>query len=281
MIKKWAATGDCHSDFSRFRLYSKEVQKDPEVGIIILGDAGLNIHKVETEDDRHLKNYLSKSYKFSIYCVHGNHELRPQEVEGMHLVYDENVHGEVYVQDKWPTIKYFKDWGIYIIGDYKCAVVGGAYSVDKNFRLVHGWPWFESEQLTNKEMIDCIKDFTNQQVDFVFTHTCPICWEPTDLFISGIDQSKVDKSMELFLEELAQYFDWKIWCFGHYHKERYERPAVIQFYKTAQWLDDIYESYISGAEDYWRPKSPNYFMDDPIRQKGREELYALKDETTI
>ena len=195
----------------------------------------------------------------------------------MHLVYDENVQGDVYVQDKWPTIKYFKDWGVYQLGQYKCAVIGGAYSVDKHYRLVNNWPWFESEQLTTEEMILCTRDLTNQEVDFVFTHTCPICWEPVDLFLSTINQSTVDKSMELFLEELAQCFDWKIWCFGHYHQDRIERPCVEQFYKSTQILEDVYNELMSGTVNYWVPKSPNYFMNDPIRQKGREELDAIQE----
>lgn len=46
------------------------------------------------------------------------------------------------------------------------------------------------------------KKVKNNYFDFVLTHTCPRCWEPTDLFISGIDQSAVDKSMEDWLDKL-------------------------------------------------------------------------------
>lgn len=213
-----------------------------------------------------MKNLLKKRYRFHIYCVRGNHEARPQNVPNMKLVYDENVKGEVYMQDKWPNIRYFKDWGIYTIGRFKVAVIGGAYSVDKWYRLSNNYIWFKDEQLTDEEMLQCTIDLTNQKVDFVLTHTCPICWEPSDLFLNSINQSSVDKSMELFLEELAQCFDWKIFCFGHYHADRIERPYVEQFYRDTENIDELWmrwENYSKTNElDWWLEKSPNFHMTD-------------------
>lgn len=184
----------------------------------------------------------------------------------MKLVYDENVKGKVYMQDKWPNIRYFKDWGIYTIGRFKVAVIGGAYSVDKWYRLSNNYIWFKNEQLTDEEMLQCTIDLTNQKVDFVLTHTCPICWEPSDLFLNSINQSSVDKSMELFLEELAQCFDWKVFCFGHFHADRIERPYVEQFYQDTENIDDLWlrwKNYEETGElDWWLDKSPSFHMID-------------------
>ena len=279
MITNWLITGDTHGEFSRFKNYNKEVQNDLNTAVIILGDAGLNW--TLDEHDAQMKNFLSKRYNFTIYCVRGNHEARPQNVPGMKLVYDEDVHGEVYMQDKWPKIRYFKDWGLYIIGGLRVAVVGGAYSIDKFYRLARAeamgknietdWTgWFADEQLTDEEMLQCTVDFTNQEVDMVFTHTCPICWEPTDLFLNGIDQGKVDKSMELFLEELAKCFGWKVWCFGHYHADRLERPGVEQFFKDTEDLKAIwqrwqeYEQTDGESLDWWLVKSPMFYAKDEL-----------------
>lgn len=213
-----------------------------------------------------MKNLLKKRYNFHIYCVRGNHEARPQNVPNMKLVYDENVKGEVYMQDKWPNIRYFKDWGIYTIGRFKVAVIGGAYSVDKWYRLSNNYIWFKDEQLTDEEMLQCTIDLTNREVDFVLTHTCPICWEPSDLFLNSINQSSVDKSMELFLEEMAQCFDWTIWCFGHYHADRLERPYVEQFYRDTENIEELWERWNQYSKtkelDWWLDKSPNFYMTD-------------------
>ena len=266
MINRVLITGDCHRNFNRFKNYDKEIQKDIHTAVIILGDAGINV--TNDEHDNQIKNFLTKRFNFRIYCVRGNHELRPQDVPGMKLVYDEDVGGEVYMEDKWPTLRYFKDWGIYTIDGHKVAVIGGAYSVDKYYRLQNGAFWNESELLTDEEMLQCTVDLTNQKVDFVFTHTCPICWEPSDLFLNGIDQSKVDKTMELFLEEITQCFEWKIFCFGHYHNDRIERPYVEQFYRDTENIKDIWDrwqKYTKTKElDWWLEKSPNFYMDDFI-----------------
>lgn len=218
---------------------------------------------------------LSKRYKFRIYCVRGNHEARPQNVEGMKLIYDEDVKSEVYMQDKWPTIRYFKDWGIYTLGAYKIAVIGGAYSVDKRYRLQNNYIWFPDELLTTDEMLECTADFINQEVDFVFCHTAPLCWEPADLFLNSIDQSKVDKSMELFLEEVLRCFEWKIFCFGHYHADRIERPYVEQFFRDTENIEILYNRWKKYSEtkelDWWLEKSENFYMEDYLlKEKGEK-----------
>ena len=222
-----------------------------------------------------MKDFLKKTYKFRIYCVRGNHDARPQDVSDMKLIYDEDVQGEVYIQEKWSNIRYFKDWGIYTLGRFKVAVIGGAYSVDKWYRLANKYIWFKNEQLSEEEMVQCTKDLTNQKIDFVFTHTCPICWEPTDLFLNSINQASVDKSMELFLEEICQCFDWKIFCFGHFHADRIERPYVEQFYQDTENINDIWLRWKKYSEtkelDWWLDKSQNFYQDTPYLRSSLDK----------
>jgi len=274
LIKRYLITGDTHGDFTRFKNYDKEIQNDENTAVVILGDAGLNW--TLDEHDAQVKNFLSKRYKFRIYCLRGNHEARPQNVPGMKLIYDYDICGEVYMQEKWPNIRFLKDWGIYRMGQHEVAIIGGAYSVDKWFRLDRGSIWYADEQLTDEEMVKATADLTNAEVDFVFTHTCPICWEPSDLFLDFIDQKRVDKSMELFLEEIAKCFDWKIWCFGHYHADRIERPGVEQFFKDTEELETIWERwkrYKNGEElDWWLVKSPMFYASDELLETREEYL---------
>jgi 3-oxoacid CoA-transferase subunit A len=56
--------------------------------------------------------------------------------------------------------------------------------------------------------------------DLVLSHTCPVAWEPTDLFLKGLDQSTVDKTMERYLGEIEYNLDYKAWLWGHYHAYR-------------------------------------------------------------
>ena len=265
MITKWYVTGDTHRDFSRFKNYSDADKQDENLGVIILGDAGLNYMIEQWWPDYHVKNSLKKKYKFTIYCVKGNHEARPSECKNMHLVWDDNVNGEVWIEDDFPNIKYFKEVGEYIINGYHVLVIGGAYSVDKWYRLQYDKQWFASEQLTREEM-NSVKSLTlGKKYEFVLSHTCPISWEPTDLFLGCIDQSIVDKTMELWLEEVKDYVDWKIWLFGHYHADRIERPYVEMFSLETEDLSTIYErweKYEDAGLDWWLPKSPNFYMEE-------------------
>ena len=71
--------------------------------------------------------------------------------------------------------------------------------------------------------------------------------------------------MELWLEEVKDYVDWNIWCFGHYHADRIERPYVEMFSLETEDLSTIYErwkKYENEGLDWWLPKSPNFYMEE-------------------
>ena len=227
--------------------------KPEETGIIILGDAGINFYLNKT--DKKLKKNISK-FGYTLYCVRGNHEERPENIATYHLENDTNVGNMVWVEEEFPLIRFFCDGGNYIIGQHPVLVIGGAYSVDKWYRLQraaaagHSFSgWFESEQLTGREMALIEENVLGKHFDFVFTHTCPLDWEPRDLFLGCIDQTKVDKTMELFLNQLKDTFDWNIWCFGHYHADRIERRNVEQFYYSYDNLNAIWNRWC-GNNDF-------------------------------
>ena len=52
---------------------------------------------------------VSRAMQLFSSCVRGNHEMRPEDVEGMISVYDEKVCNNVYVEEQFPHIKYLKD----------------------------------------------------------------------------------------------------------------------------------------------------------------------------
>ena len=126
-----------------------------------------------------------------------------------------------------------------------------------------GYQWFSSEQLTADEMEKISAENFGQNFDFILSHTCPISWEPTDLFLSMIDQSTVDKSMELWLEEFKDEIQWNVWLFGHYHADRLERPHVEMFFKDMEDLDTIWKRWQQYDEDeslsWWLQKSPQFY----------------------
>lgn len=213
-----------------------------ETAIIILGDAGLNFYLNRTDK---INKKMINNLGCRVYCLRGNHEERPENLN-YPLINDVDVGGMVYMEEEYPNIRYFIDGGNYTINNKSVLTIGGAYSVDKWFRLQRATAsnssfsgWFKDEQLTEQEMSLISDNIKGKYFDFVFTHTCPLDWEPTDLFLSGVDQSLVDKNMEKWLNQLKDIFDWGVWCFGHYHTDRLERPYVEQYYTDIENLNDI------------------------------------------
>ena len=265
MIKNWVITGDTHG-YNEARLQSIKQNftacAPEETAVIILGDAGFQYYKNKKDwKNKHCASKLG----YTLYCLRGNHEDRISNSKDAHRIYDDEVKGFVWVEDEFPNIKYFDDdVEEYIINGKKVLTIPGAYSVDKWYRLQNNWMWFAEEQLTEVEMKFAEKVFGKEHYDLVLSHTAPLSWEPTDLFLQGIDQSKVDKTMEIWLDKFKDMTNWKIWLFGHYHADRLERPHVEQFYLEYELLDDIFarwEKYdTTGELDWWLPKSPNFYM---------------------
>ena len=54
--------------------------------------------------------------------------------------------GTVWYEEEFPNILFAQDGEIYTINGKECLVIGGAYSVDKEYRLMNGWSWFKDEQ---------------------------------------------------------------------------------------------------------------------------------------
>ena len=278
-LKHLIFTGDMHGGFAAITRIINIQRNTPEYKpeetmIVVLGDTGLN-YWLNNTDKKYKK--LLNSMNYHIYCVRGNHEQRPEFIDSMTLINDENVNNVVYVEEAFPNIRYFVDGKIYNLLGYKCLVVGGAYSVDKWYRLARaGYSkdeaetadpkqcgWFKDECLTAAEMAAIMEKVKGESVDFVLSHTCPLSWEPTDLFLNGIDQSTVDKSMEVWLDELKDNVKWKYWLFGHYHADRIERPYVEQFYQEYEDVESIiarWDKYDEiGELDYWLPKSIGFY----------------------
>ena len=265
MIKRVLVTGDAHGRIKNRLAYIKDTMPEyepAETAVIFLGDFGANYHL--SKHDWKTKHQAAK-FGYTIYALRGNHEQRASLVKNMELVYDEFVHGYVYMEQEFPNIKYFAD-GVaeYEIMDKKVLCIPGAYSVDKWYQPQNGWQWFAQEQLTEEEMKYAEELVCGKYYDFVFSHTCPIDWEPNDLFLSMIDQSTVDKTMEVWMGKFKEKFLWKHWLFAHYHADRIERPYVEQFYTEIEDLNTIMERWekfgYTGELDWWLPRSPNFYM---------------------
>lgn len=193
-------TGDTHRDF--YRLCNIEKNKDNM--LIILGDAGINY--CLNEEDNNLKKYLNEM-NIKLFCIQGNHEERAENISTYKEV--DMFGGKVFVEEEYPNLIFAKNGELYNIDGKKVLVIGGAYSVDKEYRLLYGHRWFKDEQLTEEEQNSILDKYKGKHVDIILSHTCPLKSEPTEVFMQGLDQTKVDKTMEIFLDKIEEniYYD--------------------------------------------------------------------------
>lgn len=213
MINRFFITGDTHGNFNRIDTFCKKYNTTTKDVLCILGDAGINYYL--GKKDYMLKQIL-KDMPITFLCIHGNHEERPYNIQNYKIMMWHN--GKVFYENEFPNILFAQDGQIYEINGKQCLVIGGAYSVDKDYRLAKGWSWFKDEQPNDitKEYVE-LKIAKQKHFDLVLTHTCPINTEPKHMFLEGIDQSKVDKSTEIWLQKIADAIDFDAWYFGHFH----------------------------------------------------------------
>lgn len=216
-------TGDTHGDFKRIKSFSNRMQLTEDDTIIILGDAGINYFL--DQRDIHTKIKLS-SLKPKLFCIHGNHECRPSNIETYNI--KEEFNGKVYYESQYPNILFAVDGEIYNFPSsdgtiHKVLVCGGAYSVDKFYRLSIGAKWFPDEQPDKRIRLKVEESLNSIHWDIndILTHTGPLEFEPREMFLTQVDQSSVDKSTEIWLQSIydqLKHFDR--WFFGHYHCDK-------------------------------------------------------------
>lgn len=220
-------TGDKHADFRNVFYFCYEKNTSLDDVLIVLGDSGINYFA--NEKDNVLKDSLKEHYPITFFCIHGNHEERPEKIKTYKtkIFYD----GIVYYEEDYPNILFAKDGEIYNFNNKKVLVIGGAYSVDKSYRLQRGYNWYESEQPNEeiKNKVRKVLNDRNNKIDIILSHTCPYKYLPKEMFLEGIDQSTVDNSTELFLDEIEKTTNYKKWFCGHYHTNKKIDKIVFMF----------------------------------------------------
>ncbi len=219
-------TGDTHGEMYRVVSFGLDNNVTPNDTIIVLGDVGLNYygHKRDV-----FTKELVSTLPSTLFCIHGNHEMNPEYMKSM---MQKMWHkGVVFYEEQFPDVLYAKDGEIYDFDGKSVVVLGGAYSIDKYYRLENNWQWFADEQMTDEVKARCIDNLQAHDwtVDYVLSHTVPMDYMPVDMFLKGVDQSMVDKSTEEWLQMVHDKLTYKHWYAGHYHCDRTVDDVSIMF----------------------------------------------------
>ena len=208
-------TGDTHGDVTRIQKIAYKQNLTENDTIVILGDAGYNYYGNNNGDEKKKKK-LAK-LKCTIFCIHGNHENRPQNIPS--YLQKQWKNGNVFYEPEYPNLLFAEDGELYDLEGKQTLVIGGAYSVDKYYRIMNGMKWFPDEQpdMQVKKKVKQVLDNINWTVDQVLSHTCPIKYEPTEVFLPYINQNLVDKSTEKWLGKIEKRLTYQRWLCGHFH----------------------------------------------------------------
>lgn len=209
-------TGDLHGNQDNILYITLKYRTTKEDVVIVLGDAGFNYYGGFR--DEYMKR-KAESLPISFFCIHGNHEMRPGTLENYKIV--PAFGGKAYVEEKYPSLYFAKD-GLFTICGKRVLVVGGAYSVDKEYRLQNNYGWWADEQPSEAIKIE-VEHWLNVigwEVDYVLTHTCPFRYQPVEVFLPWVDQSTVDNSTEKWQEEIEGKLKYSKWYCGHFHVDK-------------------------------------------------------------
>ena len=113
-------------------------------------------------------------------------------------------------------------------------------------------------------MDNILNKYKGQHIDIVLSHTCPLKYEPTEVFMKGINQFDVDKSMEKFLDKVEQSINYDKWYCGHYHTEKQIDKLEFMFGRIKMFnKDEFYPKYDRNGYEIIRDA---YSQDEVMRK---------------
>lgn len=212
--------GDTHGEEGQFcdEVMPGQSQWTAEDILIVTGDFGFVFfgEKRYLSERNRLDALARKPYQ--ILFVDGNHEGFPYL-----LSYPEEIRFGAPVRRIRDNIFWLQRGYVYEIGGHSFFVMGGAYSMDKAFRLnwsqLHGeQAWFREELPSAEEYRRAAENLRAREmtVDYILTHTAP----------RSVIGRIIHAAPDMNDSELTGFLDWvwfgakfKHWYFGHFHED--------------------------------------------------------------
>lgn len=149
-------TGDIHGDPYEVIQFCDSKKLTEQDTLVLLGDVGANYYR--NRRDTEMKKVLT-AVKPTMLCIHGNHEIRPASLPSYRTKQWNG--GTVWVEEAFPRLLFAMDGEIFNLEGLRHLVIGGAYSVDKFYRLARGYGWWPEKDIAfyRYNKIVCIYTF--------------------------------------------------------------------------------------------------------------------------
>ena len=221
--------GDVHREwFNVYGLLDRiERRKLTHANIIQCGDWGVGFVEYDVDmKDMEALNECLKSVNVKIFVIRGNHD-DPKYFNG-------NI--------SFSNLKLVRDYEVFSIDGFNILPIGGATSIDKEWRKIHGYGWWPNEKVFLNEKR--LKTFEN--VDIVVSHTAPIFVKPfvIDKVFDISDKLKKElederRLMEKIFNILHEKNSIRYWFYGHFHGNS-EMVSAFETYESVdfRFLDE-------------------------------------------
>lgn len=198
--------------------------------VIVTGDFGYVMRGEKNNlTEKNNLDALSKKPYTILFCD-GNHE-------GFDFLeaYPEELRFGAPVRRIRPNIFWLQRGFVYTIEGKTFFCMGGAYSMDKAWRLqykANGGEkiWFEQELPTAEEYRRAIHTLEkhHHRVDYIITHTAPRTIIPR---VIGKYPDDHDRELTGFLDWIYHEAAFSHWFFGHFHEDMQINPQITACYE--------------------------------------------------
>jgi predicted phosphodiesterase len=150
--------GDIHGDFTILQDAIRKAEQVGAAAVVQVGDFGL-FRGNGAYDGFHR---VTKDAKVPVYFIEGNHDdcLRWVQHNEVHRIWNDR---ELYYIPRGTVME---------LDGRTMAFMGGAASIDKDYRLRYGMHWDENELLTQEQIDTLLKNAEGKKIDMFITH-CP------------------------------------------------------------------------------------------------------------
>ena len=213
-MSKFVICGDTHGtiDISKVEKYfeGRECNYTKDDYLIILGDVCVcSFDPSNGAETRRILRDLPVTTLF----IDGNHE-NFDELNSYPS--DEWNGGKVHFIEQ--DIIHLMRGQLFDIDGTTFFTMGGAYSIDKNYRS-EGLDWFPEELPSEEEYEEGLNNLenVNNQVDYILTHTGP---REVIAAMGYGDMSDDENELRMYLQHVADETEFTTWFFGHFHDDQ-------------------------------------------------------------
>jgi len=207
-------TGDKHGTYQLEDLSAEKWPDGQKLSkddyLIIAGDFGGVVYG--GEKDKTVLDFY-ESCPWTTLFIDGNHENF--DLLAQYPVTEWNGGKVQFIR---PSVIHLMRGQVYTIDGKTFFAMGGATSVDRNYR-VEGESWWKEELPSGEEYFEADRNLAlhNNKIDFVITHCC----SARQFYrFAAIDfRSFVRDSLTDYLDELEKKVTFKHWYYGHHHQD--------------------------------------------------------------